>query len=228
VTHHFHFQCIKRDLKIERVFDELDSGLPEGRRLMPDRGNEELKLEIAKEELKIVRKFLRRNKFLEMYTVLQQVCDDLHGAKVLSGGIPISTKQKTAVPFQSVDWDPDGYFDSGEPTRLTVPEGLGGRYFVQAAVRWLNPELSFAPPDLDDINDAYYYAYVSKNGIDGALGLEAHSTTEKVGFGATGTTHHFTFDIALSADEFIELWLFQEFFDPVRADMALTLRRLGG
>ena len=82
--------------------------------------------------------------------------------------------------------------------------------------------------DPDDINDSYYYAYVSKNGIDGAIGFEVRATAEKVGFGATGTTHHFTFDVALGGDEFIELWLWQEFFDPVRADMALTLRRVGG
>jgi len=40
---------------------------------MPDRGNEEKKLEIAQKELKIVRKFLRRNNLVEMYAVLQQV-----------------------------------------------------------------------------------------------------------------------------------------------------------
>jgi len=195
---------------------------------MPDQSVEEKRLANAKEELKIVRRFLRRNKLIEMYAVLQQVCGDLHGAKVITGGIPVPTNQDTLIPFQNVEWGPDGYFDSGEPTRLSVPEGLGGRYFVQVAVRWLNPEQGIGAPDPEDINDSYYYALVCKNGGNDAILLDARATAEKVGFGATGTTQHFTFDISLDDGDFIELMLWQEFFDPVRVDAAFTLRRLGG
>ena len=91
---------------------------------MPDKRSEEKKLELAKEELKIVRKFLRRNNLDEMCTLMLQVGSELHTAKVAAGMQPVPADEKTAIPFQHVDWDSDEYFDDQEPTRLTVPQGL--------------------------------------------------------------------------------------------------------
>jgi len=165
---------------------------------MPDDQKEKKKLEIAKEELKIVRKFLRRNKLDEMYGFLQQICADLHSVKVTAGMYPVPADQKTPIPFQHVDWDSDAYFDDGEPTRLTVPTGLGGRYFVKVAVRWLNPEEAPGPPNMV-IKDSYYYAFVSSNGSEHAVVTAARATANKVGHGATGTTQHFSFDLDLDS-----------------------------
>jgi hypothetical protein len=193
---------------------------------MPDDHIEEKKLEIAKEELKIVRKFLRRNKFDEMYGFLQQICADLHSVKVTAGMHPVPADQKTPIPFQNADWDSDDYFDDQEPTRLTVPTGLGGRYFVQVAIRWHNTEEAPGPPD-PVIRDSFYYAFVSSNGSENAVLTAARSTANKVGHGATGTTQHFTFDLDLDDGDYLEVRLWQDFYDPVRADVFFELRRVG-
>jgi hypothetical protein len=189
---------------------------------------EDKKLEIAKEELRIVRKFLRRNKVNEMCAVLQQIGDELHGAEVFSGQFPVPANEKATFVFTNVDWDTDNYFDPANPTRLTVPDGLGGRYFVQVAIRWYNPDQVMPPPPDDiEVKDSFFYTYVSKNGTPHAVGNDARSTVNMVAHGATGTTQHFTFDMSLDGGEFIEVNFWQDFFDPVRNDAFLTLRRLG-
>jgi len=194
---------------------------------MPDKRSEDKKLEVAKEELRIVRKFLRRNNLDDMYALLQQVGGDLHGAKVAAGSHPVPVDEKTTIPYQHVDWDSDGYFDDQEPTRFTVPTGLGGRYFVQVAIRWHNTEEAPGSPIVGEIRDSYHYAFVSLNGSEHAVGVNARSTANKVGCGATGTTQHFTFDLSLSDGDFVEVRLWQDFFDPVRADVVLEVRRIG-
>lgn len=196
---------------------------------MPTQSAEQKRLQNAKEELRIVRKFLRRNKIDEMCVVLQKITEELHGAEVFAGAVPVPANPPTfVVPFQNEDWDTDDYFDGGEPTRLTVPAGLGGRYFAQVAVRWYNPEeFDPPPPNIGDLKDSYFYAFVSMNGNPHAVGNDARSTAAKVGHGATGTTQHFTFDMSLNDSDFIEVRLWQDFLDPVRADVFLTLRRVG-
>ena len=193
---------------------------------MPDKRSVEKKLELAKEELKIVRKFLRRNNLDEMCTLMLQVGSELHTAKVAAGMQPVPADEKTAIPFQHVDWDSDEYFDDQEPTRLTVPQGLEGRYFIQVAIRWHNTEEAPGPPDVE-IRDSHHYAFVSLNGSENAVCTNARSTANKVGYGATGTTQHFTFDQNLRDGDFVEVRLWQDFFDPVRADVFLELRRVG-
>ena len=194
---------------------------------MPDKPSDEKKLEIAKEELRIVRRFLRRNNLDELCAALQQTGDSVHGAKVIAGMHPVPADQKTAIPFQNVDWDSDGYFNNQEPTRLTVPTGFAGRYFVQIAIRWHNPEEASGSPDIGEIRESYFYAFASQNGRPHAIGVDARSTANKVGHVATGTTQHFTFDLSLSVSDFVELNLWQDFFDPVRADVVLEIRRVG-
>jgi len=193
---------------------------------MSDSKNEKKELEIAKEELKIVRKFLRRNNLDEIYKLLLQIGDELHSAKVAVGLHPVPADQKTPIPFQHVDWDSDGYFDDQEPTRLTVPTGLSGRYFVKVAIRWHNTEEAPGPPD-PVIRDSFYYAFVSSNGSENAVVTAARATANKVGHGATGTTQHFTFDLDLDDGDYLEVRLWQDFYDPVRADVFFELRRVG-
>jgi hypothetical protein len=40
-----------------------------------------------------------------------------------------------AIQFNSTRVDTDGYFDTGQPTRLTIPAGLGGKYIASIGVR---------------------------------------------------------------------------------------------
>lgn len=195
---------------------------------MPDNRNEEKKLEIATEELKIVRRFLRRNRLNEVYCVLQQIGSDVHGAKVIAGGHSVPADEKSSVVFQNVEWDSDGYFDNQEATRLTVPGGLAGRYFIQIAVRWLNTEETNVPAAIiANLKESFYYAFASLNGSPNAIDVDARSTANKVGHGATGTSQHFTFDLNLDDGDFVEINLWQDFFDPVSADVVFSFRRVG-
>lgn len=42
----------------------------------------------------------------------------------------------TAVSFDTEDYDTDGFFAGGNPTRLTIPSGLGGTYIVSGVFWW--------------------------------------------------------------------------------------------
>jgi hypothetical protein len=59
---------------------------------------------------------------------------------LVAGSHATPADEKIPVEYQDVIWDSDGYFDDQEPTRFTVPAGLGGRYFVRVVIRWFNTE----------------------------------------------------------------------------------------
>jgi hypothetical protein len=53
-----------------------------------------------------------------------RVKKDTTGQVIGTGGTP------TALTWQTEDWDTDGYWTSGAPTKFTIPTGMGGKYLV--------------------------------------------------------------------------------------------------
>jgi len=178
----------------------------------------------AKEELRIVRNFLRRNNLQLLVQLLKESCDRVCEAKLARGGMDVPKDERTPVPFSNIEWDSVGFFEPSEPTRLTVPTGLGGRYLVQASTRWLDHRQSSneeAPPD------SHYYAFMMHNGSGYPAGNDARCTANNVEGGATGTTQHFMYETDLAAGDFVELWLWQGFGTPIHCDIHFQMRRLG-
>lgn len=178
----------------------------------------------AADELTIVRKFLRRNNLLALVQLLKESCDRVCEVKLARGGLDVPKDVSTPVPFSNVEWDSVGFFESSEPTRLTIPAGLGGRYLIQTATRWLDHR-DF--PGEEPPPDSYFYAFVMHNGSGHPAGNDARCTANNVEGGATGTTQHFTYETELVAGDFVELWLWQGFGTPVHCDTHFQMRRLG-
>ena len=54
-------------------------------------------------------------------------------------------------------WASDPYFDSANPSSITVPDGLGGRYFLHATLKWTHA----MDEDFTEVesNKGYFYAH---------------------------------------------------------------------
>lgn len=178
-------------------------------------------------ELAIVRKFLRRNNLHHVVELLLEARDVVHGAKVSRGELTVPRAQAspTTASFGAPEWDSDSYLEPTQRSLLVVPAGLGGRYFVQVALRWLRDDLQ--PFTAADADAGYFYAFLSKNGTGGPVGNDGRSTASAVP-GATGTTQHFTWEDSLAEGDSLELRLQQYVRDGVSAVVHLQLRRVGG
>lgn len=178
----------------------------------------------AVNELKIVREFLDRNNLALLVKLLKESCDQLCEAKVTRPGLEVPANEMTPVQFTGIEWDSVGFFEPSEPTRLAIPAGLGGRFLIQAATRWLDhrDSLNEEPPP-----DSYFYAFVIHNGSGHPPGNDARCTANNVEGGATGTTQHFMYETELVAGDFVELWLWQGFGSPIHCDTHFQIRRLG-
>lgn len=185
---------------------------------------EDFKLDSAADELEIVRKFLRRNNLQLLVQLLKESCDRVCEVKLSRGGMDVPINESTPVPFSNIEWDSVGFFEPSEPTRLTVPAGLSGRYLIQAATRWVDHQ---EPLDPDPTPDSYYYAFMMHNGSGHPAGNDARCTTNNVEGGATGTTQHFMYETELAEGDFVELWLWQGFGTPIHCDIHFQMRRLG-
>lgn len=70
-----------------------------------------------------------------------------HGASVYSNALQTYPGNNVVTPaiMGVSEWDTDGYWDAGDPTKLTVPPGLGGYYLVQMrdAIAWTGVDTEF-------------------------------------------------------------------------------------
>lgn len=124
------------------------------------------------------------------------------GAKVYVG-TPISYPVPDgtgfgAVPWDAVEWDTDGYYGGGNPTRLTAP--ATGKYLVNVQVYF----------NLDNYDVQYYLlTYVDINGTGVIVG-EANSSSSlstSAEFAALTIcpVSNFSFTIALSAGDYLQV-----------------------
>jgi len=175
-------------------------------------------------ELKIVRKFLKRNNLEALVNMISAADDIAHGVKVTRGSAQVVSNVDTAVEFRNVYWDSDGYFETEAPTRLTVPTGLGGRYLLHVALRWQHDDGPLTPP-----NDtkSYFHAFITLNGNNDGFDNDVRSSANKVIGGAVATSQHFMAETQLNAGDFVELWLAQQFGVDKRCDAYFTIRRVG-
>ena len=93
------------------------------------------------------------------------------------------------VPFTNAAdlWDTDAFHSDTNSTRITIPTGLGGRYNIQAAVWW-------------DTDTAGSYRQIE------AIKGGATPLVDIIAAPATYVRQSFSFDVALAAGEYIELF----------------------
>lgn len=178
----------------------------------------------GEKELKLVRKFLKRNNLEALANMISAADDKARGAKVTRGSAGVESNVDTAVEFRNVLWDSDGYFDPTTPTRLTIPTGLGGRYLLQVALRWQHDDGPLTPPN---DTESYFHAFITQNGETDAFDNDVRSSANKVNGGAVATSQHFMAETELKAGDFAELWLAQQFGVDKRCDVYFTIRRVG-
>jgi len=174
------------------------------------------------EELKIVRKFLKKNNIDDLMMALSTWCCHAPGARISHGAISVPQETQTKLNLgHVVDWDTDGFFDAGQPGRLTIPDGFQGRYFVHATLSWYR--ILGTPWTVAERDGGFFNACLAKNGVgplDGSRSNAAPVVTAK------HTTQRILWEGELAAGDFVELNAWQEVDDEVVVDAWLTLRRV--
>jgi hypothetical protein len=136
-------------------------------------------------------------------------------------------------------WNRDGFFSSGNKTRVTVPMGYGGVYSVHAVVHWRIGDGKTFFPDIRDGN--YFISQIAKNGsVSGDLREARSSDAPKIP--ATITRQGVFWEAELAESDFIEVLATCEVFDAAtmtlfdglygvgwsfRLEHWFTIRRLG-
>lgn len=111
-----------------------------------------------------------------------------HGVKVRrAAAYTLAQGAGTVLPWDTEDWDSDGYWTSGDATRLIVPTGLAGKYSCDVTVG----------TDQTGVALTRFFVYGLKNGVQvpGAAFETSVSTTE-FGF----VTVSFEVDLAVGDD----------------------------
>lgn len=158
----------------------------------------------------------------------------VHGADLTAHAAPVLGEGLETVSFhQQPGWDSDGFFSPQVPTRVTIPNGLGGRYSVLVNVLW--NAATNQPFSLQERDRLFVYGEIGSNADpDGRLyetrcaqSLVAHTVT---------TPMRFQWEGELASEHFIEvkLMLGQDMtadgpaiIDRLPANVWLHLRRLG-
>ena len=82
----------------------------------------------------------------------------------------------TVVQFDPAPvWEGNNYFDAGHPTRVTVPNRRGGRYFIHAELQW-EPRLGTDTFSVGQSNGGFFGAFIVRNGMTATSPREAQST----------------------------------------------------
>jgi hypothetical protein len=178
------------------------------------------------QELKIVRKFLRRDHLDELVEALLWWRDRVRGIKicgmdeavyVVAGNVPLNFTAPA-------EWDSHGFFDPGESTRVTIPEGLGGRYLATARLRWTRDDIELF--SVEDAHAGHFYGDFTRNGGPHYAAPDARYTVSPA-VGAQGTTLQFSWEADLYGGDFIELRHSQSVREGMSVHGCMTLRRLG-
>ncbi len=151
------------------------------------------------------------------------------GTLVLMPAAPTNT----VVQFDpAAIWEGNNYFDAGHPSRVTVPNRRGGRYFIHAELEW-KPRVGTEIFSVGQSNGGFFGAFIVRNGMTSASLREARSIAPVVA-GSSLVTHNVILETHLSAGNFVELFVFQRITGidpnvdfPVEVTAMLTVRRLG-
>lgn len=151
--------------------------------------------------------------------------------KVSGNTMDVPPGQSINVTFSTENIDHGGFFDSADPTRITIPSPLGGWYLLLCTIRWTLPvEVQVSlQPDPDAEMHSYFYSYVSRNGT--VFANEARQTANRT-TEAAGTWQVMAMETALASGDQLQL-VISHCFDTayiaqIDAEYHLSLRRIEG
>ena len=157
----------------------------------------------------------------------------VRGITVENRVIYLPSSNETIVEFNDPPvWKNGDFFAVSEPTRVTVPPGLAGRYLAHAVVHWFEKmDGTFSPAFRDG---SYFFTRIMKNGDTSDHPREARTTAAPIAT-ASITSQSILWEASLEVGDYLELEVRWRVSDPaVRAEITglkleawLTLRRLG-
>jgi hypothetical protein len=121
--------------------------------------------------------------------------------------------QGAVVPFDNEAFDTDGFHDnSTNPSRITIPAGLGGKYLFTATLRWANN------------SSGIRIAYFRINGSGAAADTRAQQFTPL----SSGDASHVISDVLdLAAGDYVELFGYQNSGGGLNVGVSAVLPRFG-
>jgi hypothetical protein len=100
----------------------------------------------------------------------------------------VSAFNTIPIPLDTVDFDPAGFWSSGDPTKLTVPAGQGGVYFAQAKL-----QLTTDPTT----PQTWLHFSINGTGIDASITLDSN--------GNDNSHSKISYLLTLAAGDYVEL-----------------------
>ena len=159
----------------------------------------------------------------------------VHGTDLKGNAIiPSDVTAYTAAVFDHpAEWESDTFLDADDTTRIVIPRGLAGRYFLRATVCWEKGDnQNFIIPDRDN---SCFLGYFTKNGDTLAHHLEDTHMSAAPVVKAMKTVMHMPWEGTLRRGDVIKLYLCHDgtindttgIPISVTAKVWLVLRRLG-
>lgn len=136
---------------------------------------------------------------------------------------PEPDQQGRPIGWQTVAWNAGGFEVAPGSTAITIPPGHGGRYQVSIAVRWVR--INGGPFTLEQAKKGYLRCLVVVDGSDHEA-VNALQSALSPARGASGSTQHMTWELALEEGAAVGLRVAQSVGPELQADAAMLLRLL--
>lgn len=155
---------------------------------------------------------------------------DLRADELIMTGPPAVTEAKFKHP---PDWQSDPFLDPADPTKISIPPKLLGRYYLRVTIRWErsdNNEFQIA-----DRDGGYFFTYVTKNGDTDEYRLQDTRISAAAVVMSTKTFIHVLWEGNLRRGDYLKLFIGRSgtILGPtdipisVMANIWTVLRRLG-
>lgn len=135
-------------------------------------------------------------------------------------------------------WDSDTFYSSAEPSRITIPNNLAGRYRAQAMIMWsrgAGGTFTVIQRDGNGPNSGYFSAAIVANGSTPSP--RENLSVAAVVANATRTTHSLVWETDLASGDYLELSVVQNVIgvdtslpphsDVLTVEANITVTRLG-
>lgn len=123
-----------------------------------------------------------------------------HGADLTVAYPVTAAVDPVPLNFAPPEWDSDGFFVSGPPGRVMVPEGFAGRYAARLTLIWRRATGDFT---VSDRNKSFFYAELGTNASPTGRFAESRSYTAPV-VGTVATDQRALWEGPLAVGEWIE------------------------
>jgi hypothetical protein len=149
----------------------------------------------------------------------------VHGVDLQADASPMpDPNATTTLSFQSpAKWDSDGFFNPAQPSRVTIPSGLRGRYSVRLTIRW---SLALGAFTINDRDNGFFYAELATDADPDGRFQETRISVAPVA-NSTKTVLQVCWDGLLAPGNHIGANVQYDLPRPAMLNAWLTMHRLG-